>query len=71
MPCLGCVKTKYEKMLTKKERKEAIGMMLAENFPLKIIIITTLMEALLGLMAIGFQIASIVVRSPLYFVGTG
>jgi hypothetical protein len=67
----SCLKSKYEKQLTKEERKEAIVSFLKNDFPLRFIVITTIMEMLLSFMAIGFQIASIILKSPLYFVGTG
>jgi hypothetical protein len=68
---MGCLKSKYEKQLTKEERVQAVKNMLEHDLPVKTLAITAIFGIILGLMAIGFQIAAIVVRAQLYYVGLG
>ncbi len=66
-----CLKTKYQKLLTKEEEKKCLELMLLGNFPLKTYIICLTINMLLGFCAIGFQFGLISVKGPLYFVGAG
>lgn len=62
---------KNEKKLTKIQRRQIIEKMLNDEFPLIAIILLCILDILLGLSAIGFQIASIIFQTDIYFVGCG
>ena len=66
-----CLKTKYQKLLTKEEEKKCVKLMLLENFPLKSYVICVVVNILFGFCTIGFQIGLMSVKGPLYYVGAG
>ncbi len=68
---MSCFKTKYQKLLTKDETNRCIKIMLQEKFPFKIYLTCLFVNIFFGCCAIGFQIALISVKGPLYYVGAG
>ncbi len=68
---LLCFKSEAEKALSKEELKKCQEVMLEEKFPFKRYVITILLNLIIGLSVIGFQIAGIILKSRLYFVGVG
>lgn len=65
------IKSKYEKNLSKQERIECLEQMLTQDFPLILFSISAFLNIIFGILAIGFEITSLVLKSPLYYVGTG
>lgn len=59
------------KELTKIQRRQCIVELLIRDFPLVIILIDLIINFILGFGAIGFQIASIILNTDLYFIGCG
>lgn len=66
-----CLKTKYQRLLSKEEQKKCVKSMLQEKFPLKTYVSCLLVNIVFALCIIGFQIGLISVKGPLYFVGAG
>lgn len=60
-----------EKNLTKPERIKQIEKMLQEDFPLCFYIFNSVFNILFGIAAIGFQVASLLLKSPLYYIFSG
>lgn len=60
-----------DKKLTKVQKRQITEKMLIEEFPLVPVILASVLNILLGLGAIGFQIASIVLETDLFFIATG
>lgn len=59
------------KYLTKIQKKQCFVELLIQDFPLVWIMIDLFLSSFLGLCAIGFQIASIVLKTDLYYIGCG
>ena len=70
-PLHTLVRSESEKQLSGFERKKCVEIMLQYNFPMFMYILNSTFQILFGLAAIGLQIASIVVQSPLYYIGAG
>jgi hypothetical protein len=68
---MGCLRSKFEKQLSREERVQAVKNMLEHNLPVRTLTITAIIGIIFGLCAIGFQIAAIVVKAQLYYVGVG
>ena len=65
------LKSKEEKTLNTKQRKECIEKMLKENFPVKLYAVSFVLNILFSALAIGFQYLSVENKSPNYFVYAG
>ncbi len=70
-PLQTLVRSESEKQLSSFERKKCVEIMLQYNFPMFMYIFNSAFQILFGLAAIGLQIASIIVKSPLYYIGAG
>jgi hypothetical protein len=68
---MGCLKSKYQKQLTKEEQKQATENFLEYDFPLKFMVISTTVGTVLALLAIAFGILAVAYKSPLYQASTG
>ena len=58
-------------MLTKVQRYQLIESMLNESFPLVTVLIVIFADVALALSSIGFQIASIILQTDLYYIACG
>jgi hypothetical protein len=70
-PLNKIVRSDSEKNLNDIERIKCAEIMLRYDFPMKFYVFNSVFNILFGLAAIGFQIGSIIVQSPLYYIGTG
>lgn len=59
------------KVLTKVQKYQLIESMLNESFPLIAIWTSVTFDVFLAIASIGFQIASIVLKTELYFIACG
>ncbi|RNA33205.1 hypothetical protein BpHYR1_037592 [Brachionus plicatilis] len=59
------------KYLTTIQKKQCFVELLIQEFPLVPVLIDLFLNSFLGLCAMGFQIASIVLKTDLYFIGCG
>ena len=65
------IKSKEEKALNIDHRKECIEKMLRDNFPVKLYIVSFVLNILFSALAIGFQYLAGEYKSPNYFVYAG
>ena len=65
------MKLNEEKRLTKIQNRQCIEKLLADDMPLLGLVFVILSNVLLCAASIGFQVTSIVLQSPLYYIGTG
>lgn len=70
-PLNQIVRSEYERTLSSFERIKCAEIMLTCKFPIYMYIFNSLFNIVFGLAAIGLQIAAIVVKAPLYYIGTG
>ena len=66
-----CKNGDERKSLTKVQRRQFIDKMLNEDFPLVFILITIVLNVILSIAAIGFQVASIVFETNYYYIYCG
>ena len=65
------LKSKEERKLDPDDRKECIEKMLKETFPMKLYVLSFVLNILFSAAAIGFQYLAVVYESPNYFVYAG
>ena len=60
-----------KKSLTKVQRHQFIEKMFNDDFPLVSVLLSIMLNVILGLSAIGFQVAAIVFKSSYYYIYCG
>jgi hypothetical protein len=68
---MGCFQSKYGKMLSKAERQIATEMMLQDNLPYNLLLVTNFFGIIMSLIMFALQILSIIYKSPFYYIGAG
>lgn len=70
-PLNKIVRSDSERQLSSLERTKCTEIMLEYNFPMFMFLTNSIINIVLGIACIALQIASIILKTPLYFIGTG
>ncbi len=68
---MSCCKTGIEKVLSADDLYNLNNSIVKEKFPIKRYAFCLIINMSIGFVVIGFQIAAIAMKSPLYYVGVG